>query len=169
MGDLDKDILDDFLVESGKILKELQTVVEDIEESGEIFPSELLESFSQKIDRIMGAADTLLMMDPNMLSLKTIGRIARICKSLGYTAAKCQKKALIPIFAAFWAETLELLEQIMDAIQSPEESKKIIDSSAPQVQKRLTWLSRQVQKILGSGATPQESVNVDELMKQFGK
>src|SRR4051812_22031931 len=94
---MDKDILDGFKEEANQILKELDKVIESLELPHKDFPSQLLSEFSQKIDRIMGAAKTLGLEDPHHMGLKRISQISQICKALGYRAAEVKVLSLIPI------------------------------------------------------------------------
>ncbi len=141
---LDKEILDGFKEEAKGLLTELTEVVEKLEVPHKTFPAQLLEEYSQKIDRIMGAAKTLLMMAPELTSLKQVGAIAELCKTLGYKAAESKKAHLIPYFAAFWADVLETIEEMVDHVEDPNYSKGVATRFAGPLQKRLEWLKSKV-------------------------
>ncbi len=53
-------------------------MVEALEETSGQFPAQQLEQFAQKIDRIMGAAQTISQLDPSNKGLQQIGAIAQI-------------------------------------------------------------------------------------------
>ena len=167
---IDTDILDGFKEESNQLLGELEEVVERLEQRVAEFPTKLMEEFSQKIDRIMGAAKTIGLMDEQHQGLKRIGNIAEICKRLGYKAAESKNAALVPLFAAFWADTLEVLTELVESVADEAASQKLAQSFSSVLQKRLEWLS---QKMTGSGTLPTgttslDALGVDDLLKSLG-
>ena len=145
---LDEEILEEFVVESKGLLAELTTVVEQIEaaseDSSKAFPEELLREFAQKIDRIMGAAKTIEVMDEGNLVLGAIGQLSETCKAMGYQAAEKKRTALLPFFAAFWMETIEVVGELLECANSTEEAGAILQSFSPVLQKRLTWLQSKI-------------------------
>ena len=149
---LDKDIIVDFQTEAKGLLKELTEVVEKLEEPGNAFPAQELEQFAQRIDRIMGAAQTLNQLDPQNEGLKRIGSIAQICKQLGYKAAEYKTAALIPLFAAFWADVLEVMEELIDSLEDDKGSRELAESFSSVLQKRLAWLGQKIQQMAPAGA-----------------
>lgn len=144
MANLDAEILKDFRTESISLLKELEEIVEGLEEAGAEFPAELLKEFSQKIDRIMGTAKTLLTLAPDHPGISFLSNVAEMCKTMGYQAAALQRANLVPIFAAFWAETVEMLTELMDALESEATTKVLIQGRSAGLQKRLMWLAEKV-------------------------
>lgn len=142
--DIDKDILDGFIEESTLLLKELTGIAEQLEMPAETFPAKLLEDYSQIIDRIMGAAKTLLLLAPDHIGLQSIGKISEICKSMGYKAAERNEAAVIPLFAAFWMDVIEVLQELLEVIQDRDETIRIAKSFSPILQKRLEWLLSKV-------------------------
>lgn len=142
---IDKEILDDFRKESAQLLGELEKVVSDLEDNdGKEFPEEQLKEFSQKIDRIMGAAKTILVMDPGHEGISFLANISEMCKTMGYQAAALRKTALVPIFAGFWAETVETMLEILKHIDASAPTRELIQSSSAVIQKRLAWLAERV-------------------------
>lgn len=140
---IDKEILADFQAESKGLMKELAEIVEKIEDS-EGFPAEELRSFSQRIDRIMGAAQTMSTLDASNQALIRIGAIAQVCKQLGYKAAEIQAVPLIPIFAAFWADTIDVMNELIDHVENAAKVQEITNSFGTTLQNRLTWLAGKV-------------------------
>jgi len=141
---LDKDIVEGFRQESNALLAELIDVVDRIEMSKGEFPSKLLEEFSQKIDRIMGAAKTLVVSFGAHPGLERIGKLSELCKALGYQAASKKVTALLPLFAAFWAETIEVIQDLLAALEDSGRSEQIAKSFSAVLQKRLEWLAGKV-------------------------
>jgi hypothetical protein len=170
---IDSDILADFQAETKGLLAELEDVVEKLEEQVTVFPAGELEQFAQRIDRIMGAAQTLAQFDASHQGLKRIGGIAQLCKKLGYTASQLKLPALVPIFAGFWADTLEVLGELVDAVGDEAKTKQLTDSFSSVLQNRLTWLSEKVQKLapagISAGAPLSAQLDVDQLLANFGK
>ena len=170
---IDSDILADFQAETKGLLEELEETVEKLETQVNVFPSAELEQFAQRIDRVMGAAQTLNQFDPNHLGLKRIGAIAQLCKKLGYTASQLKMPGLVPLFAAFWADTLEVLGELVDACADEAKTKQLTDSFSSVLQNRLTWLSEKVQKMApagtSGGAPLSAQLDVDQLLASFGK
>ncbi|MFX7507449.1 hypothetical protein ABTJ37_24335, partial [Acinetobacter baumannii] len=74
----------DFRTESNGLLDELETLVEELEDAEEgSVPESALKDFSQKIDRIMGAAKTLQQIAPAHAGIAFIANVSGACKSMG--------------------------------------------------------------------------------------
>jgi len=165
---INQEILEYFKEESTQVLKELCLIVNDIDAPHKEFPSALLESFSQKIDRIMGASKTIGLEIPNHLGLQRIGKLAELCKLLGYKAAEKKVPQFLPIYAAFWSDTLEVIENLLGAVEDNEKTEKIVKSFSGVLQKRLEWLLSRVEP-KKAAATVAEHVNqVQDLLKSLG-
>lgn len=148
---LDTDILNDFRSETNGLLAELNEIVEKLEEeAAKSFPSALLEDFAQKIDRIMGAAKTLSLMEPGHLGLQRIGKLGEICKHIGYKAAEKSAIALIPYCTAFWADTIEVIGDLVKTVDDAEKNAEVARSFSQVLQKRLEWLGSRVDKDVGA-------------------
>lgn len=137
---LPEDILAEFIHESKTLLNELTEVVEKIENDHPAFPSDLLTIYAQRIDRILGAAKTIGLMEPDNPSLKAIGAIAEICKRMGYKAAEKKDLRLLPFFAAFWAEAIENIETLLNCIHDTKKAQTLVSSISNILQGRLRWL-----------------------------
>jgi hypothetical protein len=143
--ELDQEILQDFGTESKGLLDELETVVEALEDhGGTTFPTEKLKEFSQKIDRIMGAAKTLLTMAPGHPGISYLARVSEMCKTMGYQAAALQRAPLIPIFAGFWAETIESMRDVLTEFDEGSDGRSVVEESSTRLQGRLGWLAEKV-------------------------
>jgi chemotaxis protein histidine kinase CheA len=165
--DIDPSILDDFRKESKQLLAELTELVERLEESAGDFPAELLKEFSQKIDRIMGAAKTIGMMAPSALAFQKIGKLAELCKALGYNAAGSQAVVLLPFFAAFWSDTIEVIENLVDNIADEAKVSQINQRFSGVLQKRLEWLSGRVASVKSSAAAA-AGMELQSLARKLG-
>lgn len=141
---LDREILADFQAESRTLMDELETIVDALEEHEEGFPAEQLKEFSQKIDRIMGAAKTLLQLAPGHVGISFVANVSEACKTMGYQAAALQRASLVPIFAGFWAETVETLREVLAALGSEADTAKAVAARSAVLQRRLAWLAEKV-------------------------
>lgn len=165
---LEKELVEGFQDDCRTIIEELGDVVEKIEESTSgAFPAPLLSDFSQKIDRIMGAAQTLSMADPEHQGLARIGKIAELCKRVGYKAAEQKDPRLLPIFSAFWADTIDVMEELVEGVNDVEVTKRVVQSFSKVLQGRLEWLSKQVEP-KGPQNLNQGSIDLIQLGKDLG-
>jgi chemotaxis protein histidine kinase CheA len=138
---LDMDILRSFNEESRQLLDELSEVLGRIEQSKGEFPTALFDEFAQKIDRIMGSAKTIGVHVPSHQGLIAIGKLAELCKYVGYKAAQKKDVRLVPICAAFWADTLENLNTLMENLENQPRSAEIAQGFTDVIQTRLKWLA----------------------------
>ena len=161
--ELDQEILNDFRAESFGLMDELEEVVGGLEDSGEgKFPEAQLKNFSQKIDRIMGAAKTLLTLAPAHQGITFLANVSEMCKTMGYQAAALQRQALVPIFAGFWAETVEVMREVLEKLDSEEKTKVTIATRSALLEKRLAWLADRV-----APDSPEEKEKVVALLKKL--
>lgn len=166
---VDKEIIDSFKEEAKDILNELNAVIEKLEEHEGEFPKQLLEEFANKTDRIMGTANTFFAQFPEYEVFRQIGNFGALCKATGYKASTLNYTALIPIFASFWADTVEIMGELCSFVDQPEKLQEINKKNAPVLQKRLTWLAEQIVKMTkNSSNTEAARINVDGLLKKLG-
>lgn len=166
---MDKEIVDSFREEANELLGELRTIIEKLEDSDGTFPKELLEEFANKADRIMGTAKTFDTMYPGNPVFQQIGKFGELCKATGYKASTLNHQGLIPIFAAFWADTADIMDELCQNVNDPEKLKEYTKKYIPNLQKRLVWLAQQIVTITkGSGSGEEAKINVDGLLKKMG-
>ena len=167
--ELDKEIIDSFQEEANSILEELRGIIDQLEDSKDTFPKTLLEEFANKTDRIMGAAKTFGDMYPDHAVFGQIGKFGELCKATGYKASTLNHIGLVPIFAAFWADALDILDELCKNVGDPEKLKGVTTNYIPILQKRLVWLAQQIVTITkGAGAAEAAKINVDGLLKKMG-
>jgi len=165
---MDKDIVEGFQTEAKQILNELTLVVEFLENVSTEFPGKKLAEFAQKIDRIMGTAKTLEMDSPDHPGLIRIGKLAELCKSLGYSASQLKKPEIVPLFAAFWADTLDVVSELIESLEDERKTKTISERFSLVLQKRLTWLSEKINELAKkSGGTGLAQLDIDSILKEF--
>lgn len=164
---LDKEILDGFKEETSLLLAETQKIIESIEDTEDQVPKQLIEDFANRMDRIMGAAKTFEMMDPEMKIFVQIGKFGELCKATGYKAATINRPALVPIFAAFWADTNDMMIQLCANVDDTAKIDESLKTLSPLLQKRLTWLAEQIVK-LTKDSPDATAINVDGILKRMG-
>lgn len=166
---MDTEIIKSFKEEAKTILQELETVIDDLEVHTGSFPRDLLEDFANKTDRIMGTAQMFHTQYPAVEAFRLIGNFGALCKATGYKASTLNNESLIPIFAAFWADTVEIMNDLCMNIDKPEKLVEITKKNAPVLQRRLTWLAEQIVKITKTeGNSEASKINVDGLLKKLG-
>lgn len=166
--ELDTEIIDDFKSEAKAILEEVKTSIETLEEGSSVFPKEALEDFANKLDRLMGTAETISQMYEGYQPFQQIGKFSALCKATGYKAATLNNVKLIPIFAAFWADTLDIVEELVDNIEDEGKLKEVTKNYIPVLQKRLIWLAQQIINQTKGTEAGESKINVDGLLKKLG-
>lgn len=167
--ELDREIIGSFQEEANEIINSLRIVVEALEDHTGEFPKSLLEEFANKADRMMGAAKTFDTMYPGHKVFDQIGKFGELCKATGYKASVLNHQALVPIFAAFWADTLDILEELCQNVGDEDKIRNHSNNYIPLLQKRLTWLAKQVVELTkGTSAEAQSTINVDGILKRMG-
>ncbi len=151
------------------MISELRGVVEALEDHQGEFPKALLEEFANKTDRIMGTANTFASMAPEWTVFGHLGKFGELCKATGYKAAVLNNMALVPIFAAFWADTLDIMEEMITHVGDAEKLKGVTEGMGPILQRRLVWLAQQIVNLTkGEDVTQATTINVDGILKKMG-
>jgi chemotaxis protein histidine kinase CheA len=159
---IDKEILTEFQAEAKKLVEELEEILEEME-GCDSYPSQPMERFAQRIDRIMGAAQTLNQLDPDNKGLRLVGALAQICKRMGYQAAQAKEARLLPFFSAFWADTLELVDALVSVVGDAKSTSQIQERYAQALLKRLEWLQSKVASSGASGGAPSSALNQSDV------
>lgn len=160
---IDAELAQGFKEESLSLTKELKGVVERLETPSSEFPAALLQEFSQKIDRIMGAAKTLSLEAPEHQGLRRIATFAEICKYIGYKVAEQKQVKIIPIVAAFWSDVLAATEDLLAAFEDESKAAQITRDFVPVLTKRLEWLKGKVASAAQGSATATQA-EIDKLV-----
>lgn len=164
---IDKEILDGFKEETSTLLKESLSIIAEIEDTNDQVPKKLIEEFANRMDRIMGTTKTFELMAPEIEIFATISKFAELCKATGYKASIIEQKELIPIFAAFWSDTVEMIEKLCQNIENESTTKSLLVDYVPVLQKRLTWLAQQIVK-LTKNSKETTAINVDGILRKMG-
>lgn len=163
---IDKEIIDGFKEETNSLLVGLNEIIEDLEDTEEDFPEELLENFSQQIDRIMGSAATINMMAPDHPAMGPITRLSELCKKMGYNAVAAKKGELVNLFAAFWADVVEVLSKLVNNFEDEEKLTVIVQKETAYLQKRLEWLYAKIPKLVYDKPQEGDTAEVKEKKKK---
>lgn len=102
-----QEIIDGFCLETRGILVELQECLETFEENPTL--NNKLEEFGQKIDRIMGAAQTI--------GADAIGKICQLGKMIGYKASQSSDVALNQIVCGVMFDCIDLLSELTTGME----------------------------------------------------
>ncbi len=117
----------------------------------------------------MGTAKTFEGMYPGHAVFSQIGKFGELCKATGYKASTLQHQGLVPIFAAFWADTLDIMEDLCTNVGDETKLKSVTSNYIPVLQKRLTWLAQQIVNLTkGGNLEAQGQINVDGILKRMG-
>lgn len=127
-----------------QIIKEINTILAQLEDVSGGYPKELMQQFAIRIDRIMGASKTISQIAPEMKSLAIIGEIAFSCKTSAYKASEKSNLQLVPIFMEFWCEAVETVEEIIQCLLEPEKLERVAQKNAPIVRSRMELLAKKV-------------------------
>jgi hypothetical protein len=92
----------------------------------------------------MGTAQTLLMMGPGHGGITFLANVSQMCKTMGYQAVALQRASLLPIFAGFWAETVEVMREVLAALTAADGGASVIAGRTAHLEKRLQWLAEKV-------------------------
>ena len=168
-------LIDDFKEETNNLVTEMMEILEKLEDSFEDHKD--LSNFGQLVDRIMGGAKSLELMDsPYSPQLKDIGNYAEICKIVAYRGSQIESNAsFFNIVVALLMDATEMLADLIFNLKT-ESQKEVKEVLTNTFLERLKLINQQFdQSLRGSldiskdqgpkGATQNE---IDELMKSLG-
>lgn len=160
-----KEVVDEFCDETNLLIDELEDILDSLEE--DIEDSTLLETFGQKIDRIMGSAATL--------GADEIAKFCELGKIIGYKSSQAENLQLREMVVAILFDTIDLLRQMVSSIKTSEQALlKQINTEA--FGSRLKWLSDKFKDIdrasvsykEGQESEKQDQAQIDDIMKSLG-
>jgi hypothetical protein len=116
---VDKEILEDFKVESKGLVIELLDLLEEAD--GDLNFLENLEKYGQTVDRIMGGAKSLATNFaedfPSGHMIHQMGDYAALCKAVGYKASQIQNnEQFYNVCVAFLLDATEMLKQMVNLL-----------------------------------------------------
>lgn len=121
MAAFDPALLSEFLRETYRLLDECETLLEQIESDFTQAPR--LEEFSNKIDRVMGAAKSLALMAEPQHPMHIIGDITGLCKVLSQRASNVSsQQRLFEVTIAFLLDAVEITRNLTKTLEDPQAS-----------------------------------------------
>lgn len=171
MADFDKEILSEFLQESDRLVDECEELLESIESD----PSQAqrLAEFSNKIDRVMGAAKSLAMMADAQHPLHIIGDITALCKALGERGAKtAAHQRLFEVTVAFLLDGVEITRSLLETLENPNASVSPELKNA--MLSRVNWIADVYRKLPkefldGIGGEKLKQNEIDDIIRKLGE
>ena len=133
---MDPEIIQEFCLETDSLIEEMLQILEQLESS----PTEykLLETFGQKVDRIMGAAKSL--------ECHKMGTLSELCKTISYKAAQSKNVELVIIVVAFLFEAVEALGEMSSGLK--ETNQEVLNPVAmTTIQSRLEFMAKKLSNI----------------------
>ena len=107
--DIDQEVLDDFLVESEEVIKNLKIFISSYKEPTDNY---LFEKYGQQIDRIMGTAYTIGLTD--------LGELAKMGKELGYKGSQVAEPDKLFVVQSLLAQLLKKVEYALKLLRLKE-------------------------------------------------
>lgn len=167
MSEIDQELLTEFARESGQLVAECAQALEDVEaDHGNLMR---LEDYSNRIDRIMGAARSLGMLAPPGHALHVIGDCTALCKALGYRCLTSSPSAqMIEVTVAFLLDATELVEELLGRLD--ESGEELRDEVRGTLVERLRWVADLYREMPSAPAVgdKMDQGDIDALMKKLG-
>lgn len=126
------------------MLQKLSVVVEKLEDWHGPFPKLEMVDFAMKIDQILKHMSSVEKYLPQHAGFKAMKQIAGVCKYMGYKANEQPNPNLVPVLSAFWADSIEFVQNLVDAIDNPEESAIVVKQVGDVLVKRLQWVVKKM-------------------------
>lgn len=182
---IDQELYQEFINESYQICLELNTVLEETEDSPDLYHN--LEKYGQMVDRIMGGAKTIaesFSSDfPADHLIHRVGDYSALCKSIGYKASQIRKNDyFFNVCVACLMDATNMLKKMLGHLQNKNQGHfniKVTDTFMDQ----LRWINSQFKgNVRGSVAStianndpsganvtkPLEQTDIDDLLKKIG-
>ena len=169
---IDKEIVEEFVGESKKLIHDLVEILESAE--GDFSQVQKLEDYGNMVDRIMGGAKSVAMGADKDHAAHVVADYAALCKAVGYKASQIRdNEQFFDICVALLLDATETLDILLDRIHEP--ASEITKTVPSQFIDRLNWVSSQFkagfrESVDGtSDAAKQMSQDdIDALMKKLG-
>lgn len=172
---IDKELVDGFVLESKGLVAYMTEILESCE--GRFDQVQRLEDYGLNVDRIMGGAKSLAVMesDPNHLMHK-VGDYAALCKAVGYKASQIRDNTTFyDICVALLLDATEILEEMIEMIENGKKITSVKDLVSKTLLDRLRWVSSQFSaEYRASVSAKQSDANkmnqnqIDDLLSKLG-
>ena len=168
-----KELLDEFKKESNSLIRELEELLDDIED--DFSKKDKLNNFAQIIDRIMGSAQSLSTFGFEQVEITKLGDFAELCKQIGYRGANLNDEEFYNVTVAFLFDSIESMKKLLTSIGSETQVVKISDLLVSTFLSRLKWILDQfeVKKISKTNYTKAQGIQmksqdeIDALLKSL--
>ena len=165
----DNEIVQDFIQESESLTNECIDLLEDLESNVSEFKK--LDSVGNKIDRIMGTAQNVQILYPEVKNFILISDYAAICKVVAYKATAIQNNLpFVSVVVSFLIDAVETLQTLIVKCESPIQDLKA--QFNPAFIDRLKWISEkftdEYKGSVGLGRGGLNQTNIDDLLKKLG-
>ncbi len=163
------EIVQDFIQESETLTNECIELLENLESNISEFKQ--LESFGNRLDRIMGTAQNVQMLYPEIKNFLLISDYAAICKVVAYKATAIQNNMpFVSVVISFLIDATETLQTLIINCESPIQDLKA--QFNPAFIDRLKWISNkfidEYKGSVGLGRGGLDQTNIDDLLKKLG-
>lgn len=167
-------MLKDFQSESKELISQMMSLLEECE--GNPSQAKGLEHYGQLVDRIMGGAKSLAMMESNADHLiHKLGDYTAICKTVGYKASQITNNPqFFEICVALLLDATEAMDEMVKRIV--DKDVKLTDFLSKTLIDRVKWVNTKfaadvrssvdVKTTAGSKRMSQEEI--DGLLKKLG-
>jgi hypothetical protein len=176
MSSIDKELVEEFQRESKDLISQMTEILEACESDFKQVKS--LENYGQLVDRIMGAAKSLQVLetkapDEPPTLLENIGNYAEICKAVSYKASQISSnEQFYNICVALLLDGTEVLETMVLGVSGG--GLKLKDLFSLTFLDRLKWVSTQFAAdvratlSLDKQKTKMKQDDIDDLLKKLG-
>lgn len=167
-------ILKDFYKESKELINEL---IEQLGVCEEDFSQvKGLETYSQKVDRIMGSAKTLsLQMGEQKELMSKIGDYSALCKTVAYKASQIKNNEnFYNVCVALLFDATEMLGSLIESAHAGSKESSIKSLFSQTFIDRLKWISEQFGAEYSSSISVHKRTSkmsqpeIDDLLKKLG-
>ena len=163
------EIVQDFIQESETLTNECIELLESLESNVSEFNK--LDSIGNKIDRIMGTAQNVQMLYPEVKNFILISDYAAVCKVVAYKATAIKNNmSFVSVVISFLIDATETLQTLITKCESPIEDLKA--QFNPAFIDRLKWISNkftdEYKGAVGLGRGGLDQTNIDDLLKKLG-
>jgi hypothetical protein len=175
---VDNEILEDFKKESKTLLKEMNEILDKVEDNFSLVVD--LEKYGQTVDRMMGGAKSLAKNFPEDFPpehfIHQFGDYAALCKAVGYKASQIKSnEQFFNVCVALLQDATDILSKMLATLGTANNlpiskilSKTFLD--------RLKWVSNQfgteISATVSSAPTEKTAkmsqTEIDDLLKKLG-
>ncbi len=174
---IDKELLTGFIAESNGLIAYMTEILEACETDFRLVKR--LEDYGQNVDRIMGGAQSLAMMEPDTEHLiHRIGNYSALCKAVGYkTSQITNNQNFYEICVALLLDATEILEEMIQELEKSPDGKgnSMKEMVSQTLIDRVRWVSSQFSEeyrasvaVTSKDSNKMSQNQIDDLLKKLG-